>query len=409
MAVSLLQVLAYSSCAVAFRSSKRDFSQLRLESESGTGGGIAFPAGGNCAIGSGHSSSRGCDHAGAAETVYNCEEDDTESICIKEEDITLDANGYNRFTRTTEEWNALTKVVADAEAAGYGASVSVGVDYLKSSKSSESSIGFFCGSSQVTRHRYIQNYGKLKWTDAAKFMLKWSPATFASMFGTGYVYKIEYGGSFLGSFTLTSRTTESQDSLKVFANIAVEQPRFDAKLGAAFNQAKAKVASNISVYASAKWSGGSPLKQDFSDPGTVGKMFTDWSDSLPTAPVPLTLVERGWADSHDFIITLMTLDAAKQHEALRLFMDLKATRGWRSELAQESVKLSFLAETVGRALNLKENEGKQNCLIRIRRKIVAAVTAIRTLDDITAKMEESESLDSDLIQFFKLSAEWKRC
>lgn len=420
MGVSLVQVLVCSSGVAAFRSSQRSASQIisEIQSHRDGSGETGHPANSNCFIGSGHSVSNGCGHAPAIESVYPCQsDDDYTSTCIKEVNLDFPSTGYNRFTKSTADWNQLTQVVVDAEFAGYGASVSVGVDYLKSSKSSESSIGFFCGSSLRSRSRYVQNPQGLKWSTGAKWLLGFSPDFFAKQHGLEYVYKIDYGGSFLGSFTINTRTDEQQDSLEVFADIAVQKPSFNAELAGKFNAAKSAVSSNITLYASAKWSGSTGIKQDYSDPGTVGKMFDEWESGVRSAPVPLAVYTRQWTDSPDFSQVLQNLamagESAKLFQAMQLFNTSKATAEFRSLLGQESAKLTFVSETIDRAITLtpEGNKARKTCFHLTKKKVVRAIIRIQQLDDISATQEEHDynAGESDIIQSLLLMDEVAQC
>jgi hypothetical protein len=414
MGLSLIAAFACFSGVVAFRSSQRESSHIQQGSDEVS----SHPANGNCVIGSGHSVSRGCNHGMATETVYDCDDDNAiNSCCISETKGDLGgSSGYNRFTKTKDEWDKLTKVVVDAEFAGYGASVSVGVDYLKSSKSSESSIGFFCGSSKKVSSRQVNYPKNLKIDDSAAWLLGWSPSMFFQSYGTDYVHKIVYGGSFLGSFTLSSRSEKTKDSLKVFADIAVEQPAFNADLAASFNTAKTQVKSNITLYASAKWSGGTGLKQNYSDPASMGNMFDYWSKSVDVAPAPLVLYTRKWTSAKNFYNIIMNIENNDtRNEAMKLALQEKPTLEFTSQLGQESAKLSFVSGTIDRAITFADESGdeqKQQCLRRVRKNVVRAIIRIQQLDDMTAKEGEKNYHDNDSSELFQsglLTDDVKKC
>lgn len=396
MGFSLIQVLVSSAGVAAFRSPQKVSSHISEHQRSGLEGSYgprSIPANGICNIGSGYSVSGGCEHSTAVADADNCPSDTL--TCITEGDLGR-STGFNRLTRRKTDFDRLTREVVDSEFVGYGLSASAGADYLKSSKYSVSSMGVWCGGNVAFKSRQVRDAQRMMISKGAGKMMLYDPKLFLLHFGTEYVYRIDYGGSFLGSFTVTSRTFESQGSLDAFAGMLKYSGSCNAELGEQFNQAKRSVASNITVYASAKWSGVEGLRQDYSDPGTLGQMFDEWSAGVQNEPEPIAVHTRPWMGLGNFFEIVSAATTATRQEILRLMMSKRPNEQWRSELGQESVKLTVVLETIGRAMNLiEESNQKLFCLMDTRKKTAAAITRIQQLDDIQALEMDLDILQSD--------------
>lgn len=263
---------------------KKEPGQKSISAKSADGK-IAAPI--NCHLGNGYGVDVGCNLASAMLPFLECADDGPLS-CWSEGTSAEPSTLYYRMTDSSAKMTSLSNTIFDAEGGGYGANIGIGVKVLKESSVNQKSVGLFTGASVSKFVRTVQNTEYQDISSTTRFYINRAPTRFVQRYGLRFVDSISYGGSFLGSFVMTSKSESSNSALDVFVEMGYASSKFDAALNASFVNARSEASSSVEIKVDVSWRGGDPGEFRTGDPAGLETMFDTWSASPNWAPLTLT-------------------------------------------------------------------------------------------------------------------------
>jgi len=338
-----------------------------------------YPASPSCLLASGFDMQRGCQYPEAFHPVPNCDNAAFDQACYAI-DRAETVQGYMRDVRSASDYSSLTRSVTEAEAGGFGVSISSSFSYIKTSQVSEKSLAFFIGASGRTQTRTIQRPVDMRLTAPAKALLQQDPEGFINRHGLKYIHAMTYGGSFLGSVTMNSRETADSRDTEAMASFSVTSGFFSASGSTEFQNKVRQENLNISIFINSKWTGGSDINANFSNPETLSNMFQEWDRSWRAHPAPLTVSTRRWIDSAEVQEIVNSMSA--EHQAL--FDSPDISFAIRREITDENARVALTDTSVRRALAWRETQqmpAVRSCLTAVSREVSGKLMKIEGLND----------------------------
>jgi len=213
-------------------------------------------------------------------------------------------------------------------------------------------------------------------TSTAKQLLQRDPREFISVFGLRYIYTIIYGGSFVGSVTLNSGDTADGRDVEAFRSL--KTPEIFSPAGSAeFQNILSQHGASVSI--GANWVGGANIQQDYRNPETLDKMFTDWSASWQMAPAPMSLGTRRWTDLAD----VQEILSSMPDETRDLFNSPDYTLQVQADISEESAVVTLVGTSVAQALawtETRDDPAAESCLTDLGSKVSVKRAHIELLD-----------------------------
>lgn len=345
----------------------------RQDSEVGIGG-PKFPINGdNCHIGMGFSTRNGC-KAQATHAIRPCSQIDRgeQAACLKESRWEELYAMYTRDVRQSSEVQKLAETVAQAEGGGFGISMSASFKKLKKSKISEHSIAYAIGESGRVKAETIQSPQYMSLTGPAKQTLKRNVSDFFSRYGMGYISTVDYGGSFLGSFTIRSLQSSDQRDIESFAKIS---GFWSTKGSKEFQSKRESKESFVDISADARYVGGKGIKTKSGTPEKLKEMFEQWQQSYKEHPAPLTVQTRPWieiSEVQEIVNTMSSRDRKK-------FKKNSIGSNVQRELGKEHAKVMLIDHSIEQSQSW--NGVDKACLKNLERRVSSKITSIEALDD----------------------------
>jgi hypothetical protein len=405
MALSLWSSLVVSLvCGSGGMRIARHYEQVSVASKA-----ALQPISRDCFLAGGFGIQKGCQYVQAMQSMPDCTSASIDEACIEESDAEQ-YRGYLRDVRTSSDYSSLVRSVTEAEGGGFGVSVSSSFSYLERSQVGERSIAFFIGGSGLSKVRSIRNPLSMKLTPAAKDLLTNDPRRFTELHGLKYVYSINYGGSFLGSFTLNSRNTSDVRDMEAFASVSVNSGLFSVSGQTDFQNTLEQQSSSISTFAGSDWKGGSGINIDYNTPAGMGNMFSQWDRSWRSSPEPLNVVTRRWIDSEEVQVIVHSMSP----EDMALFYDDDISPVMQREISEENAKIMRLEHSVELALSWPVTdsvESVRTCFSNLRRELVTQRLHIDTLNDTDVLAIQRQWSNNDQSWFVsdQLSASYANC
>jgi len=221
----------------------------------------------------------------------------------------------------TESFSSLVSDVTTVEGAGWGMSASVGVSVMQSSDMSAQSISFVVGAGiPLVVSKQIQNPGLMSLLPQALALLQRSPQQFMQTYGLFYVYKIDYGGSFMGSVSLMESKSGSTSSLSAYAKFSAKTMFFSASASTEFASQLSKDESHLKAVSRVKHLGGDLVSIDPSNPLGLGDAFRKWHDGLKTSPSKALPVRMEWRRLYDIAAVQDAVNALNDTAVRKAFM-----------------------------------------------------------------------------------------
>jgi hypothetical protein len=147
----------------------------------------------------------------------------------------------------------------------------------------------------------IHSGSELKLTHFAKQLLQTHPDRFLSMFGLNYVHSVGYGGTFLGSYTLNSKNSQSQQSVSAAADIHYDEGIYSVDGSANFTNNMSKEHNHIEEYKSFHaLPEPAGLRKSINQPSDLADIYHNWSNSTTQNPSPIYLIAHTYLISKDF-------------------------------------------------------------------------------------------------------------
>lgn len=224
------------------------------------------------------------------------------ATCLKHK--TSVTNHYYTATVSDERTRqAQTDTIVSASGAGWGVSASSSAEFTSDHMESGYSVSYFIGQMTDQYFEELQAPRGLQLTQAAKDLLDVNPSAFLTAYGKYFVAKIQYGSEFIGSVTLSRRTTGDSSALSVLASLSAEGVYGNAEASTEYNRAVSSHRESLNVRAEARYNG-ETLGFNGEMPQAMGHAFHEWRDNLVNGTntegsVATRIVYRPWYDLAD--------------------------------------------------------------------------------------------------------------
>jgi len=208
-------------------------------------------------------------------------------------------NYLSKAITSVKEMNSFTEAVVKVEGSYMGVSGSGSVGVMANSRVNSKSVSHIIHNSLYSKVTNVRNFSELKLNEVAKRLLEKDPEKFLKLYGFNFVSQITYGGSFLGYFSLSTKTEESQQSLELEATASYTNGFFSAEGSAEFTNRMSENNMELTV------TSGFGAKPAFScptinTPKNLGDCYDEWNDAaLSDRAAPLFLQLSSYAVSQD--------------------------------------------------------------------------------------------------------------
>jgi hypothetical protein len=248
-----------------------------------------------------YSMDKGVPMGGPFESLKDCSgrTNTDDDACFEDDIIPVgDSRHYDRLIKDSRSKDEFLSTIAKAEGGSLGLKVSASASYASERSDSSESISYMIGGYRETSTRRVDDFSKLKLTKDARILLDEEPHTFLSSYGQSYIRSVTYGGSFLGSFHMTSKSSADSNELKAEASFSYDGGFYSASGMASYNTRMENSESKLD------------REGDFgSRPGIEGRAIVDpdylniaykeWNDKVEETPAPLHVYLGRWFDSRD--------------------------------------------------------------------------------------------------------------
>jgi hypothetical protein len=212
---------------------------------------------------------------------------------------------------------------------------------------------------------------------------------------------VTFGGSFLGSFTLNSKSASGTQDINAFAKLSGSKGLFSASGSEDFQHAVSQSNGRVSIFADADWKGGTDIDVDLltqATPESMGKMFKQWGDSWRSSPEPLTVETRRWIDSADVQEIVNTMSA---QDADLFYMDDISPITQR-EISEENSELMKVETSLKLALSwiaTQNDRAMRSCLEQLNRDVLTKRLEVNLLDEADVLIIQNQFLNRDYSWF----------
>jgi hypothetical protein len=183
------------------------------------------------------------------ESIENCEDTDRslEFACFETVTPGTTSTEYKEVLKDSNSRSNFMSSVTKIEGGALGKSVSTSAEYVTSSSMSQSSVSHMLGGTIAKETVRIFNISKLKLREDPKRILKDDPAFFLDTYGQHFGSSVTYGGSFLGSFDIYSKSTASSESLSIAASFEYSKGPFSVAGESEFDSHMEKSSDTLNI------------------------------------------------------------------------------------------------------------------------------------------------------------------
>jgi hypothetical protein len=129
------------------------------------------------------------------------------------ENSILEARKHLAEISTSYDYERAIRATAEAEGKGVGGAASASVSYLQRQVSGQTSLTFLDGVTVRTKRELIDDQSNWELNDTARKLLKANPEKLLKDYGTHFVGGIIYGGSYMGTVTIETRSSTPVEEL----------------------------------------------------------------------------------------------------------------------------------------------------------------------------------------------------
>jgi hypothetical protein len=259
-------------------------------------------------------------------------------------------------------------------------------------------VGFTIGAAGSTKSTSVQNPGRLQLTEAAKELLRTDPLGFLGRYSFYYVYKIVYGGSFMGAVTLNSKTSSSSSALDFTLDLSLPAELKDLNGDASvdFKKAVDQHSHEVDMDLQAGWLGGTGVEME--SPPTLDALlsrYRQWHDTWRSDPHPLKIVLRRWIDVHD---VQLIVNKIEDRETRRVFNDHSVHPFIETMLRREVEDMNELQASLTEAMTWPELQANRTAgfeLMKLRINVQRHMLDVEHLDQITMLRRQIELMHGD--------------
>ena len=287
--------------------------------------------------------------------IFPCGDEtvDGDDACFVDDIVpTEGSRQFDSLIKDSASRSSLLSTITKAQGGSVGIKVSASASYVSEKSESSESISYMMGGHRYSNTKRVVEgqTSNLKLNPAARALLQFNAQVFLEDYGDYYIKSITYGGSFLGSYDLTTSSNADASDLQVEASFKYKSGIYTADGSTEFIQRQNSTNNNLQESKDFKsvpaisWDLGS-----IPGPAEVAAAYAKWNTEVDESPAPLYVTIGRWYDSKEVqeIISMAFINGTISDATRRLFTQpTNIGQVTTIEATNESVGASMLGNSL---------------------------------------------------------------